>query len=354
MIVTVSLITYQHAAFIAQAIDSVLAQVTNFEWELLIGEDGSTDGTREIVQDYAARYPGRIRVFLNDRSNVIKINGRPTGRWNYLNNLRNARGKYVALLDGDDFWTDPHKLQKQVDLMEAHPEYALCGSDAVIWQGEQREIFSEVYIRETKPSYDLNDLLSGRFVPPTCTALFRRELLEFPSMFMTVMAGDMPTFIVCSRNGGKFGFLPDRTAVYRVHAGGIYTSGQLITAGGPRGRARIVTVEECRKALRREEEVIATFEEFQRYLGAEYRCVIGKRIAGMHMDAAWFARRAGDYSAMKRHAAKALACTVRSNRCALREQCCYEMARLLVLGLVPGLSAAWEKIRNRKSRTAAA
>ena len=95
---SVSLITYNQAAFIAQAIESVLEQQTTFDFELLIGEDDSSDGTRDIVRQYQARYPGRIRLFLNDRKNVVYVNGKPTGLWNFANNIRNTRGEYVALL----------------------------------------------------------------------------------------------------------------------------------------------------------------------------------------------------------------------------------------------------------------
>src|SRR5690606_24113344 len=122
MKLSVCIQTYNHAPYIAQALDSVLMQETDFDFEILLGEDESTDGTREICQEYARQHPDKIRLFLNSRENVIYINGRPTGRWNFMNNLRHVRGEYVALLDGDDYWTDPRKLQKQVDVLDASPE----------------------------------------------------------------------------------------------------------------------------------------------------------------------------------------------------------------------------------------
>ena len=118
--------TYNHEKFISQAIDSVLMQKADFDYELLIGEDDSEDQTRDIVKNFAGKYPDKIRLFLNDRKNVIYINGRPTGRWNFINLLKHARGEYVALLDGDDYWTDPLKLQKQIAFLENHLDYFLC------------------------------------------------------------------------------------------------------------------------------------------------------------------------------------------------------------------------------------
>ena len=119
--ISVCITTYNHEKFISQALDSVLMQKTDFDFEVLVGEDDSPDNTRDIVKKYARRYPDKLRLFLNDRKNVIYINGRPTGRWNFINNIRHAKGEYIALLDGDDCWTDPNKLQVQVDFLENNP-----------------------------------------------------------------------------------------------------------------------------------------------------------------------------------------------------------------------------------------
>src|SRR5207248_532470 len=114
-------------AYIAQAIESVLCQQTRFPFEIVIGEDESSDDTRRIVLGYRDRYPERISVILNDRSQVIYVDGRATGRWNFLQVMSRVSGKYIAYLEGDDYWTHPLKLQKQVDFLDAHPAYSLCG-----------------------------------------------------------------------------------------------------------------------------------------------------------------------------------------------------------------------------------
>ena len=113
-LVSVCVVAYEQKDFIRQCLDSILGQKTNFEWELIIGEDGSTDGTKEICEDYAKRYPDKIRLQLRSRQEVIHINGRPTARYNIIQTIKASKGKYIAILEGDDYWTDPRKLQKQI------------------------------------------------------------------------------------------------------------------------------------------------------------------------------------------------------------------------------------------------
>jgi glycosyltransferase involved in cell wall biosynthesis len=116
--VTVRTSTYQHGPFIQDCIEGVLMQKTNFPIEFIIGEDFSTDGTRDIVFEYAKRYPDIIRVITADYNVGSKANGRRC--------IQASRGKYMALCEGDDYWTDPLKLQKQVDFLEVNSDCSLC------------------------------------------------------------------------------------------------------------------------------------------------------------------------------------------------------------------------------------
>lgn len=222
MKVSVSIITYNHEEYIAQAIDSVLMQKTNFDYEILIGEDDSNDNTRAIVTEYKERYPDKIRLFLNDRENVIYINGRPTGRWNLINNLKHARGQYIALLDGDDYWIDPHKLQKQVDFLDSHPECAMCFHNAYNLLPDQSKVD---YMREwfrvnISPYYELEDLLTQNFVP-TASVLFRNRLIkEFHHEFYKIPAGDW-LFLIMLAQRAKLGFMNEIWSVRRMHEGGV-------------------------------------------------------------------------------------------------------------------------------------
>jgi len=224
MKVTVSLITYNHAQFIAQAIESVLMQQTNFDFELLIGEDDSLDGTRQIVTGYKAKYPDRIRLLLNDRKNVVYVNGKPTGLWNFANNFRNSRGEYIALLDGDDYWTSPLKLQKQVDFLDGNPDCAMCFHNVRILDEAEPTRLELYYTRPMRDKYEIVDLLRGNFMH-TCSVVFRSRLFDdFPSWFFKCPLGDWPLHVLNAQHG-RIGYLDDVMAVYRKHGKGAW-SGQ--------------------------------------------------------------------------------------------------------------------------------
>ena len=125
-IVSVNVVTYNHVKYIKQCLDGILMQEVDFEYEILLGDDESSDGTREICIKYAEKYPEKIRLFLHSRENNIGIGGQPTGRFNFIYNLFHARGKYIALCEGDDYWTDENKLQKQVEVLINNPNISIC------------------------------------------------------------------------------------------------------------------------------------------------------------------------------------------------------------------------------------
>ena len=118
MRLSVAMITYNHERFIAQALESVLAQRVNFDYEIIVGEDCSTDGTRAIVMDFHRRYPGGIVPLLREK-NI-------GGARNIELTLAACRGHYLAMSEGDDYWTCEDKLQRQVDFLDANPDYAIC------------------------------------------------------------------------------------------------------------------------------------------------------------------------------------------------------------------------------------
>jgi glycosyltransferase involved in cell wall biosynthesis len=223
MKVTVSLITYDHAPFIAQAIESVLMQQTRFDFELLIGEDDSRDGTRQIVTEYQARYPGRIRLLLNDRKKVVYVNGKPTGLWNFANNIRQSRGEYIALLEGDDYWSSPLKLQKQVEFLENRRDCALCFHNVRIL-GEPEPAREELHhTQPMRAKYDIEDLLGGNFMH-TCSVMFRSGLFgDFPRWYFKCPMGDWPLHILNAQHG-RIGYLDEVMAVYRKHGKGAWSA----------------------------------------------------------------------------------------------------------------------------------
>jgi len=170
-LVTVRTSTYQHGPYIRECIEGILNQKTSFPFEYIIGEDFSADGTREIVLEYAKRFPDRIRVFTADYNVGAKPNGRRC--------MRAARGKYIALCEGDDYWHNPLKLQKQVDLMEADQSISLVCSDVdVVIQKTGRRIKSvDRRTSSWRGNYpDISkSLLLRKVTPFTCTTLIRRN-----------------------------------------------------------------------------------------------------------------------------------------------------------------------------------
>jgi glycosyltransferase involved in cell wall biosynthesis len=214
--VSVCVQAYNHAPYIAQALDSVLMQETDFDYELIIGEDESSDGTREICIRYAEQHPDRIRLFLRSREDVIYINGRATGRYNFVENLRAARGEYIALLDGDDYWTDPHKLQKQVDLLKTHPDYAMCFHSVLVIDETQQDESRIKTPLGKRDVYRLNDILKGNFIS-NLSMMFRNQWIDdLPDWYWQMPIGDWPLHILNAQHG-DIGYIDEVMGVYRQH-----------------------------------------------------------------------------------------------------------------------------------------
>jgi len=179
-LVSVVIITYNHGEYISQAIEGALMQKTDFDYEILVGEDDSTDQTREICKKYAAQYPKKIRLFLNDRKNVIYINGLPTGRWNFINLLKNSTGKYIALCEGDDYWIDKYKIQRQYDFLEKNPDYGLVHTDSDKYFEKTGQYICSANSQSNvllKSGNIYENLLTYNYTIDTCTMFFRRNLV---------------------------------------------------------------------------------------------------------------------------------------------------------------------------------
>lgn len=232
--VSILVITYNQEHLISQAINSILSQEVNFAYEIVIGEDASTDRTREIVVELGRQYPEKIRVLLRnpeeaDRDRRIGL----AGKINYLTTLRECRGEYIAHLDGDDYFTSPHKLQRQVDFLDAHPECAICFHNVAAIYENGSAGPETLCSPEQKAITDIEELLWGNFIP-ACSIMFRREpLLEIPDWFLTVKMGDWPLNLFKAQQG-KIGYIDEVMAAYRVHAAGVWTlrkrSHQILTS----------------------------------------------------------------------------------------------------------------------------
>jgi len=259
--VSVLIVTYNHEKFIAQAIDGVLAQKVNFEYEILIGEDDSTDKTREIVKEYKRRYPNKIQLFLNNRKNVIYINGQPTGRWNFINLLKHAEGKYIALCEGDDYWIKPDKLQRQVDFLENNPGFVLCCHDYFV----KYEGYNITDHRNKKPLPKISDLpyLLKYHHIATCSVVFRNGLIkDFPSWYYKSVSADWPLYIMLAQYG-KVYCIKGVMSVHRIHRGGIHRN----------------NVDwDTKKWINVHKNNIFVYEELKYFLNGKYRNLINEQL----------------------------------------------------------------------------
>ncbi len=219
-LVSVCIQTYQHGKFISAAIHSVLSQETDYFFEIIIGEDESTDGTREICQEFARKFPEKIRLFLRSGSEKIFINGKMTGRFNFLENLKAARGKYIALLDGDDCWLDKMKLQKMTDFFCKNPAIAIC-THPYIKQlpGGKIMIPQSEFWPGTEAVFPGNSILKSFFTAMSASMLRKTDVENLPEWFYRVPLIDLPLMIYLSQFGA-IGYIPDIRTKYNIHKGG--------------------------------------------------------------------------------------------------------------------------------------
>jgi glycosyltransferase involved in cell wall biosynthesis len=213
-LLSVLCITYNHEGYIAQALDSFLMQETRFPFEIVIGEDCSADGTLSVVESYQRRFPGIIRT-VTSKSNVGVIE-------NFRRTLKACRGRYIALCEGDDFWTDKQKLQIQVDFMDGNPDYVISYHDACAFD-ESAQCESPQLSGEHQCDATPDELINARPIS-TLTACFRNVLNEIPSEFDCVPILDLCLWSLLGSHGkGKYlgGIKP---AAYRIHPGGVLSS----------------------------------------------------------------------------------------------------------------------------------
>lgn len=219
--VSISIATYQHSNYISKCIEGVLMQKTDFPFEIIIGEDGSTDGTREICIKYAEKYPDKIRLFLRDRSlSNLYDNDVFVCRFNGLWNRMSARGKYIAICEGDDYWTDIHKLQKQVDFLQANDDFGMVHTNYNVLYNSKNIIKHNT--KRTIPLGDVfkNLLINGNHIA-TLTILAKTDIIKesdltlfLPSIINKWKMGDYPLWLNISQQA-KVGYINDNTAIYR-------------------------------------------------------------------------------------------------------------------------------------------
>lgn len=214
--------TYNHEKFIGKAIESVVTQKTDFPFELVIGEDCSKDSTRAICERYAAKHPEIVRLLPSDQNWGMSKNG--------IRIMSHCRGKYIAILDGDDFWSDPYKLRDEVAFLEQHPEYGMVHTD-VDAVSETGEMIESEEVNHRRENYEdgraFFTLLGSYNFINSCTAMFRHDLLHMTdnSVEQYWFSYDLWYWLRISMRS-KVHRLNKRTACYRMHQGGITNTAQ--------------------------------------------------------------------------------------------------------------------------------
>lgn len=217
--VSVCMITYNHGAFIAQAIESVFMQKCDFDLELVIGEDCSTDNTRAVIEDYQTKYPGKIRLITT----AYNVGMQP----NFIRTFQASTGQYVAMLEGDDFWTDSNKLQKQIDFLEANPDYVICAHNVNIVRADGRQLGEVTSPVKKEATYDIYDLASSNMLT-TCSCVYRNVFTSganaegFPEWMSNIKMGDYCLHLLAAKHG-KIKYFPKAMGAYRLHGGGAWT-----------------------------------------------------------------------------------------------------------------------------------
>jgi glycosyltransferase involved in cell wall biosynthesis len=213
-LISVFLLAYKHGKFIRQAITSVLAQVTDFPYEIVIGDDCSPDDTLAIIREFETANPSIIRVLTSEKN----LGAQP----NAIRILDNCKGKYIATLEGDDYWLDPYKLQKQATFMEANPSFAICFTNTKVEFFDTDDVSYVLNQNLEKDVFTIDDLIAEKEIwfMGTATLFYKASFaLPLPPWFYKTKSGDIPMIMLAARNG-DIKFLPDVTAVYRRHSEG--------------------------------------------------------------------------------------------------------------------------------------
>ncbi len=257
-VVSVVTITYNQELYIGQTVEGALQQQTDFGVEIMIGEDCSIDSTREIVLAYQRKYPDRIQV--------ITSNHNVGAQENFLRALAACRGKYLALCDGDDYWTDPCKLQKQVDFLEANPAYSLCCHDVdIIFDGVPQTPKSARYLDFAKNTFSFEDAVRGHFIPALSIVCRHDPIRDLPDWYGECISSDIPLELL----------VLDKGAGYYMHE----------TMGVKRDNPGSVSLNP-KRATKADENFLRMYKSMDRYTEGRHQSVLHWRIARLSLRVA--------------------------------------------------------------------
>ena len=220
ILVSICCLTYNHAPYIRQCLDGFMMQKTTFQFEVLIHDDASTDGTTNIIREYESKYPSQIKPIYEDHNQWVL--GR---KGSAIFNFPRAQGKYIAMCEGDDYWTDPYKLQKQVDFLESHPDYTLCFHNAIEhWEKGENE--DSLFVKGVTNSRDYTGYeILEIWTIPTASVVFKKSVIDSDLYQKAVreprfLFGDIVLFLT-NAEFGKLHYINETMSVYRRQENGM-------------------------------------------------------------------------------------------------------------------------------------
>lgn len=213
-LVSVCIITYNHQNYIAQAIEGALIQKTDFPMEIVVSDDCSTDNTQAICIRYQKKYPDIIRLILHEKNIGSKAN--------LIDNIENCKGKYIACVEGDDYWIDPGKIQLQVEFMEKNPEFSMSFTN-ISHVNKEGKLVREMPDKYSKDVFTHDDLIPNT-IPPSLTTVFKKEFWPevMPDIFYTIKHSDAFIKALISQNG-PVKYFNTVTGCYRIHDTGMFS-----------------------------------------------------------------------------------------------------------------------------------
>ncbi len=212
-LVSVSISTYNHELYIRECLESVVSQKTTFPFEVIIGEDCSTDNTREIVKEFEQKYPDIIKPIYHEQNVGMLRNG-------FEFCYQACKGNYISSLEGDDYWIDPYKLQKQIDFLETNPAFVCHCHNAKIW--ENGKITRDFYPAFSSREISRRDIVNN-FIIPTASITFKNVLKDNMPDYLMKSGIDVILFFALATHG-SFYMSDEFMSVYRIHPGGIWSS----------------------------------------------------------------------------------------------------------------------------------
>ncbi len=221
-LVSVIVTTYNHEKYIEKCLDSILFQKTNFKYEIVLGEDESNDKTRKICIKYSEKYSNKINLFLRSRNNVILMNGKPTGRYNFVQSIKQSSGKYITICEGDDYWTDPYKLQKQVDYLRENPKAVGCFHNSITVNQNNEMINKQYFVNTEAKVWNQEDCLKIlKSSYSTASIMFKSVAIKSQLDEYIKIGSDFILDILITKHGDLH-YLDENMSAYRLHQGGIW------------------------------------------------------------------------------------------------------------------------------------